>query len=79
MAKVEVARSFYLLSVERRDGVVALSRYDWRLQNRSLPQLLELSRAIKAKPLYAVHVKLKKEEFVPFIGNYRGFEGSSYA
>ncbi len=77
MAEVQVARSFYLLSVERRDGAVALSRYDW-LQNRSLPQLLELSKSIKAKPLYAVHVKLKKEEFVPFIGNYRGSEGLPY-
>lgn len=53
------ALSFYLLSVQRSDGKIAVSRYDWRLSRRSLPQLIELAKLIGAKPLYAVRVKMK--------------------
>ena len=53
----EIAKSYYLLAIKRQDGRVVLSQYDLRLHNRTLSQLLELAKAIKAKPLYAVRVK----------------------
>jgi hypothetical protein len=49
------AQNFYRLAILHKDGTRGMSR----TREQSLPRLIEMARVLKAKPLYAIRVKLK--------------------